>query len=353
MISVAKAVVDLPKAALALLFLFLVACAREPEAVIRLDGQTMGTTYHVTLINPGNLHGDELKRQLDYQLQHFNQIASTYIDDSELNTLNRASIGEWLPVSEPLFNILSLAVEVSWLTGGAFDITVAPLVDLWGFGPRKRQGKPSAEEIEAEMAKVGFNRLELDMLEPKLRKTAALQMDLSAIAKGYGVDAAAIWLESLGVTDYLVEIGGEMRVSGKSPRGDAWRIGVENPGADSGAMLAIELGDIAVATSGDYRNYFEEDGVRYSHTIDPRTGSPITHRLASVTVLDASCAFADAMATGFSVLGAERTLKLAEASDIPVYLLEKTEQGFVARYSSAFKPYLPVATPNTAVEGEQ
>ncbi len=339
MISVVNRFLSMEKAAFVLLFLFLSACSPAPEEIIQFSGKTMGTTYHITLRNPGNLESAVLKQQLDYQLAHFNRIASTYIDDSELNLLNRAPLGEWQALSEPLYNILSLAMEVSWLTAGAFDITVAPLVDLWGFGPHKREGKPSAEELRGALARVGYTRLQLDMLEPKLLKTAALRMDLSAIAKGYAVDAAAIWLSSLGVQDYLVEIGGEMRVAGLSPRGDAWRIGVESP-IGGQAQLAIELGDIAVATSGDYRNYFEEGGVRYSHTIDPRTGQPVRHTLVSVTVLDASCAFADAMATAFSVMGAERTLALAEAQDLPVYLIESTDQGFVSRYSSAFAPYI-------------
>jgi thiamine biosynthesis lipoprotein len=163
---------------------------------------------------------------------------------------------------------------------------------------------------------------------------------LSAIAKGYGVDAIALWLESLGTKDYLLEIGGEMRVAGLSPRGDQWRIGVENPDLLGGDSVPIRLGNIGVATSGDYRNYFEQDGVRYSHTIDPQTGRPITHNLASVTVLDPSCAFADAMATAFSVMGGDKTLKLAEQLKIPVYLIEKSADGFSRRYSSAFAPYL-------------
>ncbi|WP_372862022.1 FAD:protein FMN transferase [Spongiibacter sp.] len=339
MISVVNRVQSMEKAAFALLFLFLSACSPAPEEIIQFSGKTMGTTYHVTLRNPGNLESAVLKQQLDYQLAHFNRIASTYIDDSELNQLNRAPLAEWQQLSEPLYNILSLAMEVSWLTAGAFDITVAPLVDIWGFGPLQREGRPSEDEIDAALANVGFAQLQLDMLAPRVMKAAALKIDLSAIAKGYGVDAAAVWLHSLGVQDYLVEIGGEMRVAGKSPRGDAWRIGVESPNGGE-PQLAIALEDIAVATSGDYRNYFEEDGVRYSHTLDPRTGRPIRHSLASVTVLDASCAFADAMATAFSVMGVERTLALAESQGLAVYLIEKTDEGFVSRYSSAFAPYI-------------
>lgn len=332
------------KAALGLLLLFTAAlfvasCSRH-EAVIRLEGQTMGTTYHVTLVNPGELDGDTLQEQLDYQLAHFNTIASTYIDDSELMALNRAPVGQWQTVSEPLYAMLTVATEVSWLSRGAFDITVAPLVDLWGFGPVQVKGKPSQQAVDEVMAMVGYEGIQLDLMSPRVMKAHPLRMDLSAVAKGYAVDAAAIWLESLGVTDYLVEIGGEMRVAGLSPRGDAWRIGVESPDPLSPEVLPIRLGDIAVATSGDYRNYFEEDGVRYSHTIDPRSGRPITHNLASVTVLDSSCAFADAMATALSVMGGDRALALAEAQDIPIYIIEKTDQGFQRRHSSAFDPYL-------------
>ena len=332
------------EAALGLLLLFITsvflsACGRH-EPVIKLEGQTMGTTYHVTLVNPGDLDGDTLKEQLDYQLAHFNTIASTYIDDSELMTLNRAEVGQWHDVSEPLYAILSLATEVSWLSQGAFDITVAPLVDLWGFGPVKTEGAPEQAALDRVMTMVGYEALQMDLMAPRVMKPHSLRMDLSAIAKGYAVDAAAVWLGSLGVTDYLVEIGGEMRVAGKSPRGDAWRIGVESPDPGSPDVLPVRVGDIAVATSGDYRNYFEEDGVRYSHTIDPRTGRPITHNLASVTVLDSSCAFADAMATAFSVMGGDKALALAEAQNIPIYIIEKTEQGFQRRHSSAFEPYL-------------
>ncbi len=328
------------KAALALLLLFLAGCSPAPEAVIRLEGATMGTTYHITLRNPGSLKSEELKRQLDFQLEHFNKIASTYIPDSELNRLNNAPVGEWVTLSEPLFNIISMAVQVNWMTAGAFDITVAPLVDLWGFGPEDRQGVPSDEDIVAAKSLVGNDTFELDMLEPKLRRLLPIRMDLSAIAKGYGVDAAALWLASLGVTDYLVEIGGEMRVAGLSPRGDAWRVGIENPGVAAGPTKAIRLDHVAVATSGDYRNYFEENGVRYSHTIDPATGRPITHNLASVTVIDESCAMADALATAFSVMGGDKALKLAESQQIPIYIIEKTDQGFRSRHSTAFSPYL-------------
>ncbi len=329
------------KAALVLLLLFLAACSAKQPPFLQISGSTMGTSYHITLRQPSDEWTEKtLKEALDLRLQAFNQLASTYIPDSELNRLNSAPVGEGHAVMPMLFDILLLATEVSWLSNGAFDITVAPLVDLWGFGPVRHEVKPDDKAVAAALEQVGFDQIELDLLDKTVLKNRKLHIDLSAIAKGYGVDVVALWLESLGTTDYLVEIGGEMRVAGLSPRGDQWRIGVENPDVSNPETVPIRLGNIGVATSGDYRNYFEEDGIRYSHTIDPNTGRPITHNLASVTVLDPSCAFADAMATAFLVMGGDKTMKLAEQLQIPVYLIEKSEAGFVRRYSSAFASYL-------------
>lgn len=341
MISVGNLPRNTIKAALVLLLLFMVGCSAKQAPFLQVNGTTMGTTYHITLRQPSDEWTEQsLKEALDLRLQAFNQLASTYIPDSELNRLNDAPVNEWYPVMPMLFDILVLSTEVSWVTNGAFDITVAPLVNLWGFGPVKHNGKPSDEAVAKALETVGFGEIELDILDKKVLKHKDLHIDLSAIAKGYGVDVVALWLESLGTKDYLVEIGGEMRVAGLSPRGDQWRIGVENPDVENPETTPIRLGNIGIATSGDYRNYFEEEGVRYSHTIDPNTGRPITHNLASVTVLDASCAYADALATAFSVMGGDKTLKLAEQMAIPVYIIEKSDAGFARRYSSEFAPYL-------------
>jgi thiamine biosynthesis lipoprotein len=340
MILVAKIIYHPIKAALVLLLCLISACSPAPPAFIQISGMTMGTTYHITLRNPGEWTEQSLKAALDERLIAFNQIASTYIPDSELSQINTMPADEWHQLTPMLFDILVLAVEVSWLSNGAFDVTVGSLIDLWGFGQDRHDGTPDESAIKKALEVVGFDRIELDLAEYKIKKGAPLRIDLSAIAKGYGVDAVALWLESLGSADYLVEIGGEMRVAGLSPRGDSWRIGLESPDLDVDKTTPILLGNISVATSGDYRNYFEENGVRYSHTINPQTGRPITHNLASVTVLDPSCAFADAMATAFLVLGGEKTIELAEQLSIPVYLVEKTEEGFSSRYSSSFGPYL-------------
>lgn len=326
-----------------LLCLGLTGCARE-DAVLQLSGFTMGTSYHVTVVDAAELDRAELQDELDRLLAAFSQISSTYIEDSELNQINRAPAAEWLDISETLSDILLIAHEISWLSGGAFDITVAPVVELWGFGAGGEVDAPPADAaLEEAMQDVGFQHLNLDFGEPKLLKERAIQLDLSAIAKGYGVDIVALWLERRGLRNFLVEIGGEVVTRGLSPRGDAWRLAIEKPDAVGGIQQAIRVSGVAVATSGDYRNYFEKDGQRFSHTIDPRSGRPITHGLASVTVIHETAAYADALATALNVMGPERAMAFAERHEIAAYLIEKGDDGFVSRHSPTFANYLDSA----------
>ncbi len=333
------------KAAFGLLFAVLLSliagCERRPEP-LSLSGFTMGTAYHITVADPGDADAAAMQGELDQLLAMFNQIASTYIEDSELNRLNHAATGQWLAVSETLSDMLMLAMELSWLTGGSFDITVAPLVDLWGFGPQQRTEQlPAAAAIAAARQNVGYQHLEIDFADARVRKQRDIHLDLSALAKGYGVDLVALWLERQGFAHYLVEIGGEIRSRGHSPRGDDWRVAIEQPADGERAVhRAIRVSGVAVATSGDYRNYFERDGQRYSHTIDPATGSPVHHGLASVTVISDTAAYADALATAFTVMGPEKTRRFAEQQGIAVYLIEKTATGFSASHSSHFAKYL-------------
>ena len=330
---------NVKRAALVLLSLFvLVACSGEAKHFI-IHGETMGTTYQVTVL------GDPedkavLAQEIDQLLLILNDIASTYIEDSELNQFNRAAIGEWHEVSPALYSMFEMALEVAWLSNGAFDITVGPLVNAWGFGPMGRiEKRPNAIAQRELLARVSYQHLELDLARQQVRKKQDIEVDLSAIAKGYAVDELAAWIERRGYENYLVEIGGELRVAGESPRGNDWRVAIESPDASEGVRAAIAVTDIAVATSGDYRNFYEEGGQRYSHTIDPRSGEPVQHDLASVTVLAETAAYADALATAFSVMGTEKTLKLAEQEGIAVYLIHKQGDGFVSKASSAFKPY--------------
>lgn len=327
----------------------LTGCDSKPETV-QLGGATMGTRWNVTVAPPLNgVDAAQLRAQIEQQLAEINQAMSTYIDTSELSQLNRAPVGEWIAVSPELHEVLLTAMEVGWLTGGAFDVTVGPLVDLWGFGPAGRVTEPPSDEaLAAAMEQVGIQHVELNLAKPLVRRDRPVRIDLSGVAKGYGVDKIAELLQQQGLTNFLVEIGGELRLSGASPRGDNWRIAVERPDALPGqAQLPISLTDAAIATSGDYRNYFEQDGQRYSHTIDPSTGRPITHALASVTVIADNAAYADALATALEVLGAERALQLAEQLGLAVYVIVRKDDGFVSHHSTAFEPYLAGAQTNS------
>ena len=328
-------------AAFGLLFFIVASCGSEPK-LWKISGETMGTQYHISATPPETFDREEGQKTIDALLAAFSQITSTYIPDSEVNRLSAFPLDEARAISQILSDILLISMEVSWVTGGAFDVTVSPLVELWGFGAEGReQTVPAASAVEAALAEVGFQHLQLDFTEPKITLAKPVTVDLSGVAKGYGVDMVAQWLERQGIQDYLVEIGGEIRAAGKSPRGDDWRVGIEKPaGLKGGVEKAIRVSGVGLATSGDYRNYFERDGKRYSHTINPKTGYPISHTTASVTVIAETSAYADALATGFLVLGAEKSLALAETHGIAVYLIDKSDEGFRSSYSSAFAPYL-------------
>ncbi len=307
----------------------------------------MGTFYHITVLtNPAaSISEQDVQQAIDQQLQLINQQMSTYIDDSELSQFNAAAVDEWVQLSPNLFDVLMLSLELGWLSNGAFDITVGPLVDLWGFGPGRLDRAdtvPAQISIDRQLKGVGFQALEFDLESSKVRKRKPVRLDLSAIAKGFAVDKLSELLLFAGYTDFMVELGGELRLHGNSPRNSAWRIAIEQPESSMMAVAnkAIKVSNVAVATSGDYRNYFELQGKRYSHTIDPATGYPITHKLASVTVIADSAAYADGLATAINVLGPDKGFQLAQQQGLAVYLLVKSEQGFDAIISDAFKPYL-------------
>lgn len=327
--------------------LLLQACTPEPR-VWRFAGSVMGTSYHVSIVSPPDtLDRTQARAAIARVLAEVDGQMSTYKKDSDVSRFNRAAVGEWVPVSAATAKVVSRALEVHALSEGAFDITVGPLVDLWGFGAGSDPGRqlPGDEEIAAAIAKVGSKELAVRLDEPALIKYAEREIDLSAIAKGYGVDQAASWLEVAGVANYMVEVGGEVRAAGLNPNGKPWRIGVETPALQGGApIVALALRDESVATSGDYRNYFEMDGKRFSHTIDPTTGRPISHALTSVTVIAQDCMSADAFATAIDVLGPERGLALAERQQLPVYLVIRAGEGFEARHSSAFDSHVDDAT---------
>ena len=303
----------------------------------------MGTSWHLTL--PGGAAAeDALRGAIDAELAAINDSMSTWLEDSEISRFNRLPPGQATTVSPRFATVLDAALAIGRASDGAYDVTVAPLVELWGFGPDgPRDGIPPAAALAETLARVGQGKLEWDPGSRRLGKAedAPIALDFSSIAKGYAVDRVAAMLADRGFTDYLVEIGGEMRVAGQSPRGDAWRVAVEHPGAGSRAVArGLELMEGGIATSGDYRNFFTVDGSRYSHMIDPRSGAPVTHDVVSVTVIDESCMIADGWATALVVLGREAALQVAADAGLAVFLLARHGDSFKEYSTPAFAPYL-------------
>jgi thiamine biosynthesis lipoprotein len=323
---------------------------RPDRALLR--GPTMGTDFTIVLPGPSaerdRAELERLQAQIDAELRAVNDEMSTYLVNSELSRFNRAPVGKPVEVSAHLLEVVRLAKLVSEQSSGTFDVTVGPLVDEWGFGPgdRNERTEPTPERIAELQALVGDAKLEIDLTAGTLRKLVpGLRVDLSAIAKGHGCDRVATVIEAAGHHDYMVEIGGELRLRGAGPSGEGWAVAIERPTGDVAGVRAVhailEITDVAVATSGDYRNYWSKGATRYSHTIDPRTGRPITHALASVTVVHPeSAALADAWATAFDVLGPDEGLALANRLDLAAYFLVRSDAGFEVRASTAFQPYL-------------
>jgi len=292
-------------------------CERSRQA-LEITGVTMATQYAVTVVEPRQTDAVALKRRIDARLAAINAVMSTYDPDSELSRLNANASTDWISVSDSLHAVLAAARAIGRESGGTFDVTVGPLVNLWGFGPEERDGVPGDDEIDIAMRRVGLDKFELRGVPKSLRKRRGdITIDLSGIAKGYAVDEIAGMLEAQGETDYLVEIGGELRANGQNRTGNPWRIGIENPLSgirDIGR--AVPLTNTGMASSGTYRNFFDVDGVRYSHMIDPKSGWPVRDSLAGVTVIHRSAMIADAWATALMTLGLERAQKIAAAKNV-------------------------------------
>ena len=328
----------------AALLLAVAGCARE-SVPVQLGGGTMGTTWSLTYL-PGTVTPDPVAVQsaVEQALARVNAAMSTYRDDSEIMVVNRAPVNKTLALSEDFTRVLQAGLTIGAASGGAYDVTVGPLVRLWGFGPDGAvETAPSTEAVAQLRREIGQDALDFDTDMGTLLKRAPRELDFSSIAKGYAVDLAARALEELGLSDFLLEVGGEMRLSGYSPRGDRWRVAIEQPDATLRAVaLAIPVTNASVATSGDYRNYFEVDGVRYSHSIDPRTGYPVRHDLVSVTVVHESAMVADGWATALVILGMPAALEVAEKQALAVYFIQRDGEDFIASHSSAFETYLEV-----------
>lgn len=305
-----------------------------------LQGNTMGTTYNIKVVGE-NLDSGKLQQGIDEKLKQLNQEMSTYIADSELSKFNRSTSLEPVKVSTGLARVVKEAMRLGELSNGALDVTVGPLVNLWGFGPEYRpETVPSDELLSTTKASIGLDKLTFEngLLAKKI---PGLYVDLSTIAKGYGVDLIAEFIETHGINNYLVEIGGEMRLKGFKHTGELWHVAIEKPLSTERAVHQIIVPkDNAVATSGDYRIYFEADGQRFSHIIDPKTGKPINHKLVSVTVIHPSSMTADGLSTAMMVMGEEKALAFAEKNELAVYIIVKTEHGFVEQSTVKFMQYL-------------
>ena len=332
------------------LLLPLLACrSSQPWQGNTILGRTMGTTYQIKIarvaLSEKNLI--EIKQQIDSVLLIINKQMSTYDPQSELSLFNAWTDTSSFLVSEPLVTVIQMALKVNLESHGYFDVTVAPLVDLWGFGKKSRELiPPSKLQVEEIRKRIGSKYLVI-VDHTHLQKTRpSLEVDLSAIAKGYGVDKVAELLDSLGYKNYLVEIGGELVSRGLNNNGQSWKIAIDRPqfaslpGED--IIEKLSLPDAAVATSGDYRNYFEYKGHKYSHTIDPFTGFPVQHNLASVTVIAGNCTRADALATAVMAMGKEKGLNWIE--NIPAaeaLLIVRLPNGMYEEYqTSGFGKYL-------------
>lgn len=339
---------------LGLCLLLLVGCDRRPEQ-IEFSGTAFATSYQVKVVDPGAAFSAEIvPGAVQALLDELDLTLSTYKPDSELNRFNRQPIGTPFVASETLWQLLEIAKRMYDLSDGAFDPTVGPLVDLWGFGPVDTDDRiPTDAEIAARKQRLGFDKVELHAGNVLVRR-ADVALDLSAIAEGYAADRVATLLETLGATDYMAGIAGAIRVRGDNRDGRPWRIAVQRPTSSPEEVeQVLRVRDIGLSTSGDYRNYFERDGVRYSHEIDPHTGRPITNNLASITVLTETAAEADALATALMVMGPERARRFGEANDLALFLVAREGDGFTVSHTSALKPYLDKEQPGAGKSQEE
>ncbi len=326
-----------------LLFFLVISCNNKSDnELIVISGTTMGTSYSVKYLNNSSQNIEEVKLNISAILQTVNAQMSTYLPDSELSRFNSLKDTSWFSVSDDLAFVLQESLDICRLTNGTLDITVGPLVNLWGFGPENKPTIiPTDSEIEKALKLVGWENISVTLDPPAVKKKLPnIYCDLSSTAKGFGVDKVSDYLVSLGINSYLVEIGGELRAEGKKSIDKEWRVGISKPDNNSSLQEVITLNNNAMATSGDYWNYFEENDVRYSHTIDPKTGRPIKHKLASITVFAETCLLADGLATAIDVMGDEEGYQFALEKKLPAYFIIRNKDEFVVNYNHYFQDFI-------------
>ncbi|MEM6276776.1 MAG: FAD:protein FMN transferase [Pseudomonadota bacterium] len=314
--------------------LALAAC-KDRTNIMQFTGTTMGTTYSIVAVDAdGVLSRSKVEGSIETVLADVNAQMSNWDPSSEVARFNAAGT-EPFTVSPAFANVMAAAQEVKRLSDGHFDVAVGELIDAWGFGAAiNTETMPSDTEIASALSTVGDIEVTPDALQ---KETAGTQIYLSSIGKGYGVDAIGAALAALGIENYMVEIGGDLLTAGVNPDGNPWQIGVEAPTVLSGVQQVLGVSGKGLATSGDYRNYFERDGQRYSHILDAATGHPITHKTASATVVTENAMLADAWSTAMLILGSETGLALADALDIAVLFIDRDGDGFATLESAAME----------------
>jgi FAD:protein FMN transferase len=323
--------------------LALAGCASVAAPGTVLRGETMGSAWTVKIAGALPDSADTLRDGVQARFEAVNQALSTYRADSALSRFNADDRGQWLDIDAELAAVMSYGLGLAEASGGAYDLTVGPLVNLWGFGPDPaRDRAPDAAAIEAARARVGWRKVEVDLAAHRARKAAGVRVDLSSLGKGRGVDRVAEYLDARGLTNYLIDLSGKLRARGTNSAGLPWHVAVEQPASDdpSGAPrtvpAVVALRDASIATSGDYRRYFETGGRHYSHIIDPRSGMPVAHATVSATAIAATCMEADALATVFMVMPPEAALPLANRQGTPALLISRTAGAFHLERSTAW-----------------
>ncbi|QJI45558.1 FAD:protein FMN transferase [Pseudomonas sp. ADAK2] len=308
------------------------------DSMESFGGPTMGSTYSIKYVRTEGLPAPkDVRVEVEKILADVDRQMSTYRSDSDIERFNDLPANRCQTMPAPVLELVRVGEQLSLLSEGSYDLTVEPLMNLWGFGPQAREEKvPSAEALAEVMRRVGHTHLRID--GDQLCKDAAVEVDFNSIAAGYSVDTIAARLEAMGIHDYLVEATGELKAAGKKLDGSAWKIALEEPRDDQQvAERIINVDGYGVSTSGDYRNYFEQNGRRYSHTVDARTGVPITHNLASVTVINPSTLMADGLSTLLLILGPERGWDYAQKHNIGAFFVIRADTGFVTRTNQAFE----------------
>ena len=318
-------------------------CESNAERIEVLSGPTMGSTYTIKYVhNTTTPAADAVGVAVQNILDEVDRQMSTYRLDSDLARFNQSPANTCMTMPQPVLDLVQYGDQLSQLSDGAFDLTLTPLLNVWGFGPQSRaKTVPSAEDIATAKAQTGYQHLRV--VDDQLCKDAAVQVDLNSIAAGYTVDRISERFSELNINSYMIEVTGELIAAGRKPDGSPWLIALEQPLGDGQRVIQriLELDGYGINTSGDYRNYFEEDGVRFSHTIDPQTAAPISHRLASVTVIDRSTLHADGLGTLLLVLGPERGLAFAEEHKIAAFFVLREGDSFIIQVSSEFSRIFP------------